>query len=101
MHDVLYFTVYTRIEREIETTDDNLGLSGSVISTLLVPYLNKGHNLFCDNWHTSTQLFHFLHENGTDACGTVCPQRVGIPKYLPNKMSKEGHRYVISNNIFL
>ena len=49
-----------------------MGISGAVVTTLLSPdYLNKGHTVFVDNWYTSPKLFSTLHDNGTNACGTV------------------------------
>ncbi len=67
---VLDFIVYTGSSTEIKL-DQNLGKSGSVVMTLMEPYLNKGHSLFVDNWYTSPRLFEKLHEFKTGACGTV------------------------------
>ncbi|UYV68811.1 hypothetical protein LAZ67_6000940 [Cordylochernes scorpioides] len=48
-----------------------MGVSSSVITTLLQPYMNKGHSLWVDNWYSSPTLFNFLHQRQTNACGTV------------------------------
>ena len=53
---VLDFIVYTGSSTEIDL-DENLGKSGSIVMTLMKPYLNKGHSLFVDNWYTSPRLF--------------------------------------------
>jgi hypothetical protein len=82
---IVDFIVYTGSETEINHIP-NLGISGSVVSTLLSDFLNKGHTLFCDNWYTSPELFAFLHENKTGACGTVRPNRKGMPADFPTKM---------------
>ena len=63
-----------------------LGKSGSVVSTMLEPYLGKGYILYVDNWYTSPALFYFLHENLTGACGTVRPNRKCMPKFPPRLM---------------
>jgi hypothetical protein len=33
--------------------DRELGISGPVIQTLMTTYLNKGHNLWIDDWYSS------------------------------------------------
>lgn len=81
------FIVYTGSETEINIIE-NLGISGSVVTTLLEPYLNKGHTLFCDNWYSSPHLFQYLHDRKTGACGTVRPNRLGFPKDFSQKMKK-------------
>jgi hypothetical protein len=48
---VLDFTVYAGSSTELDT-NHNLGKSGSLVMTLMKPYLNKGHSLFLDNWYT-------------------------------------------------
>lgn len=77
---VLDVIVYTGKETEITNSED-LGISGSIITTFLKDYLNKGHCLYIDNWYTSPDLLKFLHDNQTNACGTVKSNRVGMPKY--------------------
>jgi hypothetical protein len=76
---VLDFIIYCGESTDIE--DQGIGISGSVVTTLLKDYFNKGHTLWCDNWYTSPQLFSYLHENGTNACGTVRPNRKEMPKF--------------------
>lgn len=69
---ILNFIVYTG-----KTTDsngqsnDDLGKSGSVVMTLLEPYLEQGHTVFVDNWYASPALFTKLQHHKTNACGTV------------------------------
>jgi hypothetical protein len=75
-------TVYTRKETEIEH-NGNLGLSGSVVKTLVAPYVGKNHNIFVDNWYTSPDLFEYLHQENTEACGTVKKNRKGMPESPP------------------
>lgn len=58
---VLDFIVYTGKDTNIEIID-KLGVSGSVVSTLMEPYLGLGHILYVDNWYTSPYLFQFLYD---------------------------------------
>lgn len=83
---VVDFLVYTGAATNI---DENpaLGISGSVVATLLAPYLGKGHSLFTDNWYTSPQLCQYLFEHKTGACGTVRQNRKKMPKF-PQKVAK-------------
>jgi len=59
----------------------DLGVSGSIIMTLMQPYLDKSHNLFLDSWFTSPTLFEKLHTRFTGACGTARADRAGLPKF--------------------
>lgn len=77
---VLDLIVYTGSDTEILDTE-GLGLSGAIVTTLLGPYLNKGHCLFIDNWYSSPSLFTYLHLNKTNACGTVRTDRMGMPQF--------------------
>ena len=76
---VLDFIIYTGSSTALEL-DQSLGKSGSVVMTLMKPYLNKGHSLFLDNWYTTPLLFEKLHELKTGACGTVRKNRLGSVK---------------------
>jgi hypothetical protein len=52
---VLNFWVYTGKDTNIEFNPD-IGVSGSVFTTLIASYLNKGHSVYTDNWYTSPAL---------------------------------------------
>ena len=50
--------------------DKRFGQIGSVVNTLMSPYIGKGHILYVDNWYSSPTLFlHLKFDMG--ACGTV------------------------------
>ena len=53
---VLDFIIYTGADAEIERIFD-LGASGSIVVTLMKPYLQKGRLLYRDNWHASPKVF--------------------------------------------
>ncbi|KAJ8375926.1 hypothetical protein SKAU_G00065060 [Synaphobranchus kaupii] len=69
------------------TAIEGLGVSWSVVMTLLAPHLGKGHVLYVDNWYSSPMLFQHLLHQGTGACGTVRLNRRGMPTF-PKKMKR-------------
>ncbi|KAK4309138.1 hypothetical protein Pmani_000613 [Petrolisthes manimaculis] len=90
------FIVYTGKDTAI-VEDLQLGVSGSVVKTLLTPHLQKAHIVYVDNWYTSPNLLHYLLNENTGACGTVRANRKNMPK-LP--VVKRGDQIVQhSNNI--
>ncbi|EFA01473.1 PiggyBac transposable element-derived protein 4-like Protein [Tribolium castaneum] len=82
---ILGFIVYTGSQTKIKPSD--LGISGSVVLTLLEDYLDKGHNLYIDNWHSSPELALHLYQHKTNVCGTVRTNRRHMPK-LPDPKVK-------------
>ena len=83
---ILDFIVYTGADTDIEKIN-NLGISGSIVMTLMKPYLGQGHILYVDNWYTSPQLFLELYNQNTGAVGTVKKNRKGMP-YLEEKLNR-------------
>ena len=75
----------------------HLGVTGSVVKTLLTPHLQKAHVLFMENWYTSPNLFQYLLNENTGACGTVKANKKNMPK-LPLVKCGE-HVAQHSNNI--
>jgi len=76
---ILDFLVYTGAQTQIDLIE-SLGMSGSVVSTLMKPYFHKGHIIYLDNWYTSPTLFKYLSRKKTGGCGTVKINRKGMPK---------------------
>jgi hypothetical protein len=76
----------------VSTTDilhyEGLGVSGSMVMTMLAPHLGKGHTLYVDNWYSSPTLFHHLLSNNTGACGTVRSNRKGMLAFGCMKMQR-------------
>ena len=77
---VLNCIVYTGAETEIDNYPD-VGISGSVVLTLMKNYLKKNHTLFIDNWYSGLALFERLFEEKTKACGTVRKRRNEMPMF--------------------
>lgn len=55
------FLIFTGEKTNYKKTNPKVGISGAVVNTLLSPYLNKGHDLYIDNWYSSPELAHYLH----------------------------------------
>ena len=73
-------------------TATNRGLTFDVIDNLMQPLLNQGYNMYCDNYYTSPELFNYLFDHGTPACGTVRENRKGYPKAAVNGLGKRDAR---------
>ena len=52
--------------------------------------LDKGHQLFFDNYYASPELIEELLHRDTSGCGTVCSNRKGLPKALYRAKLKPG-----------
>ena len=50
---------------------------------LLLPYLDKGHTIYMDNWYSSVQLYQYLLQHSTTACGTLRKNKT--PVVIRNK----------------
>ncbi|XP_037794136.1 piggyBac transposable element-derived protein 4-like [Penaeus monodon] len=75
---MLDFILYTGAHTETQV-DSKFSFAGSVVNILIEPNLSKGHNLFKDSYYTSPILIEHLQQNSTGACGTVRPNRKGMP----------------------
>ena len=53
---------------------------------------SRGHHVYMDNYYSSPNLFHDLHEKGFGACGTVSVNRMGMPKEWQKKKQVRGQR---------
>ncbi|CAK9816234.1 PiggyBac transposable element-derived protein 4 [Anthophora plagiata] len=91
---IVYAGSSTIVDSEIK----GIGKSGAIVESLMKPYLGKGHTLFVDNWYTSPALFNLLHNNRTNACGTVNKRRSGMPKFN-DRLEKGEASFRSSNNL--
>ena len=92
---ILDIIIYTGADTEI-MSDDNLGVSGSVVKTLLDDYKGNDHVFYSDNWYTSPKLYQWLLANKFGACGTVRPNRANFPVF-PKKLDR-GDRLCLHSN---
>lgn len=97
---ILDFIIYTGAETRLLPYDINIGISGGVVKTLIAPYLNKGYNLYTDNWYTSPILSQYLLKKKTTLTGTVKKNRRGMPP-LKNKLSAGGVQSSHTKNIMV
>ena len=95
---ILDFIVYTGDRSDINF-EKEFGYTGSVVRTLLSPYLGKGHILYVDNWYSSPTLFANLFQNHTGACGTVGGRRTKMPCF--RKMLRKGQIEAYRNDALL
>ena len=58
--------------------------------TVMQQYLNKGHQLFIDNYYTSLPLAKFMLQNGTYLAGTIRENRKNFPAELKDVQLAEG-----------
>jgi hypothetical protein len=94
---ILDFIVYTGATTDIRKFS-GLGIPGSIVMTLLQPYLDKGHKLFVDNWFNSVVLFEKLFERSTGACGTIRKDRLPLPEFKA-KIGKGQQIYKNTDNM--
>ena len=73
------------------------GATYDVCMRLMHRYLNRGHNLYVDNFYTSPILFSHLYEQGTGACGTLRINRKHVPDVIKDSKPAKGDRIVVSN----
>ena len=76
-------------------TSDNaskkqFGLGGSVVQKLTSSLHNANYIVMMDNFFSSLDLFEYLKAHGVYACGTVRPNRVGLPKLANDKDLNRG-----------
>ncbi|XP_069802761.1 piggyBac transposable element-derived protein 4-like [Dendropsophus ebraccatus] len=86
------FRVYEGKDRNIQPPDcpSSLTTTGKIVWDLLHPLLDKGYNLYLDNWYTSVPLFKCLLAKKTVACGTVRKNQKHLPKTLIGQTLKIG-----------
>lgn len=65
----------------------NLGVGGAVVTTLMRDFIGSKRHLYIDNWYTSPKLLEYLYSNKIYACGTVKPNRSGMPP-LKEKLAR-------------
>lgn len=92
---IIEFIVYTGANTDL-VHNELVGMTGSVVTTMLENYYNRGHILYIDNWYTSPNLAELLLEKNTGVCGTVRKNRKGMPD-IKNKL-KKGDVHFLSND---
>lgn len=66
------------------------GKTEKIVKTLMTPYLDKGHNLFMDNFYNSLNLSTYLLSKQTHVTGTLRANRKYNPKEVIEAKLKKG-----------
>ncbi|XP_067940184.1 piggyBac transposable element-derived protein 4-like, partial [Watersipora subatra] len=74
-------SVYIGDEQE-QAEGTGRGVTHNIVMKLMSGLLNLGHCLFMDNFYNSPELAAELVKNNTHVCGTLRPNRKGVPKDL-------------------
>ncbi|KAM4045341.1 piggyBac transposable element-derived protein 4-like [Anomaloglossus baeobatrachus] len=78
-----------------------LGTSGKIVWELISPFLQKGYNLYVDNYYSSIPLFKSLVECNIGACGTIRKNRQGFPQSLVNEKFQKGQSRAVRSGKLL
>ena len=68
-------------------------MTHAIVKKLVNDIQGKGHHIYMDNVFTSPTLFNDLRRNGLGACGTLRPNRRGVPSGIKEKV-RRGERKV-------
>ena len=99
---VKWMQVYTG--KGLDTGVSDVGLCTKVVLDLMEGFDHMLVRLYTDNFYTSPLLYYRLYKlQGINACGTVRPQRVGLPSALIIKATEvnRGLYQYLSNGPFL
>lgn len=84
------FQIYQGKEEQVSEEFKNFGLGERVVLQLTKNEWNKNRCFFFDNYFTSIPLLEKLKIEGSLACGTIRPNRKGLPTLADDKKSKRG-----------
>jgi len=77
---IVDFTIYaSKNKNSIPLQGADIGLPSRIVTTIMRPYLLKGHTLLLSGWLSSLELFNYLHERGTNVFGVIKKDAPGIP----------------------
>ena len=93
---VLNFHFYTGKDADF---DKDIGLGHHVVKNIAMPYLNKNHHLFFDNFFSSLALTQDLLNKKTYSCCTTRPNRKGWPMKGETKQKKGEVKFLQNGNV--
>ena len=67
----------------------------NIVTGLLLPFENKNHKVFMDNYYTSTKLFDELLKKQIQCCGTMRLFRGGPDEFVTLKKTLKKHEIVV------
>ena len=87
----------SKLSAELESS---VGKSGAIVLRLIDKILGMGHHLYTDNWYTSYNLYVYLHEHYTGACGTLRTNRACLPpEFVTEKLQRGETRSRTNGNV--
>ncbi|GFW72032.1 piggyBac transposable element-derived protein 4 [Trichonephila clavipes] len=98
--------IYTGKGTAFNENYNDYGLSTKSVLTLIHELKGKGYCLSTDNFYTSPELAELLIDSKTDICGTLRPNRKGLPVSFKSSTLKKGEiiafqKVVIQNDNFV
>ncbi|GFS91071.1 piggyBac transposable element-derived protein 4 [Trichonephila clavipes] len=85
--------IYTGKGTAFKENYNDYGLSTKSVLTLIHELKGKNYCLSTDNFYTSPELAELLIDSKTDICGTLRPNRKGLPVSLKSSTLKKGEDY--------
>ncbi|GFV28956.1 piggyBac transposable element-derived protein 4 [Trichonephila clavipes] len=82
--------IYTGKGTAFNENYNDYGLSTKSVLTLIHELKEKGYCLSTDNFYTSPELAELLIDSKTDICGTLRPNRKGLPVSFKSSTLKKG-----------
>ena len=84
------FDVYTG---KHSRKNPNVSLGQEVVVHPMEPFLHQNRHVYFDRYFTSVDLMEYLYQHDTYACGTVMPNRKGLPPAVKKaKLKTRGER---------
>lgn len=80
----------------VDTTENSVATA--IVMELMEKSLNKGHNLYADNYYTSVPLASLLISNNTHLAGTLRSNRKELPKNLLKQNISKGEMLCFEND---
>jgi len=75
-----------------------VGKTAQVVGRLMKDLIGNGHHLYVDNFYTSENLFTYLLQNNTGACGTARKNRVKLPVEFKSQKLVKGSTDTMHND---
>jgi len=79
----------------------SVGKPGAIVVRLMQPLLGKGYQIFTDSYFTSSNLYQYLHNRQTAACGELKKHKeANFPSsFLSGKLNRGETRYGMHGNV--
>ncbi|GFT38322.1 piggyBac transposable element-derived protein 4 [Trichonephila clavipes] len=82
--------IYTGKDTAFNENYNDYSLSTKSVLTLIQELKGKGYCLYTDNFYASPELAEILNGSKTDICGTLRPNRKGLPVSLKSSTVMKG-----------